>query len=356
MDPTSFTKTSFCGVEIDNITENNAKQFILDQMGLLCSGVQYKSRYAKVYNDQYSRNLKNPHIVCLKSSGAPYLLFLSQINQTNYAFLIDKKIKEGYSYPKIFSLPYQFEKAYYKGSLCECELLRDKNQKWSLLIGDIYYYQGKSQKNRIVMERINLLHDMLENDLEETSFLNTCPIFIKKYFDYHQTSDILENYIPSLSYDIRGFYFVPLRCSYSKILYLFSKDSKYIIANKSQSAKQDKTYQTHQTKVNPMDQTKVNQKNASEAQTIDNPTFRILRTLKPDVYELYGNDGEDLQKVGVALVQSSESSHRILQWLRENENLKVGCRYHSRFQKWEPIAQSDKELSQINLYINNKNE
>ena len=73
MDPTSFTKTSFCGVEIDNITENNAKQFILDQMGLLCSGVQYKSRYAKVYNDKYSRNLKNPHIVCLKSSGAPHL-------------------------------------------------------------------------------------------------------------------------------------------------------------------------------------------------------------------------------------------------------------------------------------------
>lgn len=342
MEPTAFTKTSFCGVEIDNITENNAKQFILDQMGLLCSGVQYKSRYAKVYNNQYSRNLKNPHIVCLKSSGAPYLLFLSQINQTNYAFLIDKKIKEGYSYPKIFSLPYNFTEDYYKGSLYECELLRDKNQKWSLLIGDVYYHQGKSQKNRIVMERINLLHDMMTNDLSETYFLETCPIFIKKYFDYHQTSDILENYIPNLPYDIRGFYFVPLRCSYSKILYLFSRDSIHKVPLTKDNA--NKVRSSHQSIAKEMP---LNQKKCES-----NPTFRILRTLKPDVYELYGNDGDDLQKVGVALIQSILHSHRMLQWIRETQNLKVECRYNERFKKWEPISPSDKEISQINLYNN----
>lgn len=356
MDPTSFTKTSFCGVEIDNITENNTKNFILDQMGLLCSGVQYKSRYAKVYNDQYSRNLKNPHIVCLKSSGAPYFLFLSQINQTNYAFLIDKKIKEGYSYPKIFSLPFQFTNEYYKGSLYECELLRDKNQRWSLLIGDVYYHQGKSQKNRIVMERINLLHDMLTNDLLQSSFLDTCPIFVKKYFDYHNTSDILDNYIPSLPYDIRGFYFVPLRCSYSKILYLFPRDSKHLSLHTEELCK--KNTDSHQSNnsdtIKIPNQTKIKSQSKNSQSSI--PTFRILRTLKPDVYELYGNDGDDLQKVGIALVQSIKSSHQILQWMRDNDQLKVSCRYNDRFKKWEPINRSYEELSQINLYINNNYE
>ena len=90
MDPTSFTKTSFCGKEVDNITENEAKEYILNQMSILCSGIKYNGRYAKVYNTQYANNLRNPHIVCLKSSGTPYLMFLTQINQTDYCFLIDK--------------------------------------------------------------------------------------------------------------------------------------------------------------------------------------------------------------------------------------------------------------------------
>lgn len=341
MDPTSFTKTSFCGVEIDNITENETKQFILDQMSLLCEGVQYKSRYAKVYNDQYSRNLKNPHIVCLKSSGTPYFLFLSQINETNYAFLIDKRIKEGYSYPKIFILPFQFTNEYYKGSLFECELLRDRNQRWSLLIGDIYYHQGKSQKNRIVMERINLLHDMITN-LSETSFIEVCPIIIKKYFDYHQTEDIIENFIPNLSYDIRGFYFVPLRCSYSKILYLFPRSQKKVGPTISP---------THNlpTKDRKKTSTIKQPLTTSDIPTSDMPTYRMLKTLKPDVYELYGKDGDDLQKVGIALVQTLENSHKIVEWMKTTSLLKVHCKYNDRFQKWEAISLSDGELSQINL-------
>lgn len=341
MDPTSFTKTSFCNVEIDNITENDTKQFILDQMSLLCEGVQYKSRYAKVYNDQYSRNLKNPHIVCLKSSGTPYFLFLSQINETNYAFLIDKRIKDGYSYPKIFILPYQFTNDYYKGSLFECELLRDRNQRWSLLIGDIYSYQGKSQKNRIVMERINLLHEMV-NHISETSFVEVCPIIIKKYFDYHQTEDIIENFIPNLSYDIRGFYFVPLRCSYAKILYLFPRSQK----------KEGPTISPTQnlpTKDRKKTSTIKQSFSKSELPGTDMPTYRMLKTLKPDVYELYGKDGDDLQKVGIALVQTLKQSHQILEWMKTTTLLKVHCRYNDRFQKWEPVSLSDDELSQINL-------
>ena len=30
MDPSSFTKTSFCNIEIDNITTNESKKYILN--------------------------------------------------------------------------------------------------------------------------------------------------------------------------------------------------------------------------------------------------------------------------------------------------------------------------------------
>ena len=94
MDPSSFTKTSFCDKEIDNITTNEDKQYILQLLKLRTNGQTYNSRYAKIYNEQYSKNLSNPHILCLKSSGTPYLLFLTQINDINYCFLIDKKIRK----------------------------------------------------------------------------------------------------------------------------------------------------------------------------------------------------------------------------------------------------------------------
>ena len=91
MDSKSLTKTSFCGKEIDNVTNNELKKHILDDM---CqkTNITYKTRYAKMFNEQYLKNFNNPHIICLKTIGSPYLLYCTQINDVNYCFLIDKKI------------------------------------------------------------------------------------------------------------------------------------------------------------------------------------------------------------------------------------------------------------------------
>ena len=130
MDPSSLTKTSFCGKEINNVTNNSLKQFILNDFNIKCNGIHHNSKYAKLYNEKYSSNLCNPHIICLKTTGTPYFLYCTQINDVNYTFLIDKKIKEGYEYPKIFILEYKFSDELFKGTLFETELLRDNNNEW----------------------------------------------------------------------------------------------------------------------------------------------------------------------------------------------------------------------------------
>ena len=335
MDPTNFTKTSFCNVEIDNITTNESKEYILNQMSILCSDIKYNSRYAKVYNDQYSNNLKNPHIICLKSSGTPYLLFLTQINNTNYCFLIDKKIKEGYSYPKIFIIPYHFKNDLYKGTLFECELIRDKNIQWSLSIGDIYYHLGKNMNKTIIIERMNIIHSILKNETIESEFTKTCPIQIKKYFDYKDIQNCIDNFIPHLSYQIRGFYFVPLKTTYSKILYLFPRDN-----NHSQYKKSNQSNQSNH----------LNQPNQSKK--FNKPknylTFRIMKTLKPDVYELYLKDDDNLIKHSIALVQTIKRSHELVSYF-ENKNqfdeVFVKCKLNQNFNKWDPFELSNEPIS-----------
>ena len=312
MDPTSFTKTSFCNVEVDNITDNESKSYILNHMNIH-TNIQYNSRYAKVFNKQFANNLNNPHILCLKSSGTPYLLYITKINDIKYIFFIDKKLNQGYSYPKIFILPIVFQDSFYQNSLFECELLRDKQNKWSILIGDSYILEGKSMKKMIIIDRIQKLHSLF-NEYQECEFNKQCQLVIKKYFDYKDYENIMKEFVPNLSYDIRGIYFIPLKWNYSNILYLFKKD-RYIDNN-------------HKNK----------QEIVKEDIMIQN--FRIMKTLKPDVYELYTTKNDQLEKIGNALVQSIEDSHKLLNIFKNKdicEKVIMKCQYNSFLKKYRPL-------------------
>jgi hypothetical protein len=309
MDPSSLTKTSFSGKTVDNVTNNQLKKFILDDMKLKCGGIQYNSRYAKVYNEQYSRNLNNPHIICLKSSGTPYLLYCTQINGVNYTFLIDKKIKVGYDFPKIFVTPYQFDSSLFSGTLFEAELVRSKNNNWFLLIADIYYHKSSSCKNIVIMDRMNLMLYLFEKEYNSDSFCDVCPIQVKRYFDYSEKEYIMDEFIPKLDYGSRGFYFIPLKCSYSKILYLFKEGD----LEKPEKVKKD---------------------------TVN---FMIQKTLKSDVYELYLQGSNNIIKHSIACVPNLKCSLMLRKLFSDDsETIYVECKYNEKFKKWEPVNKSDK--------------
>ena len=317
MDPKHISRTSFCGKEIDNVTDNSMKKYILDNLDIK-TGLKYSYRYAKIYNEQYNKNLNNPHLICLKSSGTPYLLFCTQINDVNYCFLIDKKTKDGYEYPKIFIVHYRFSPELFQGTLFETELIRDKNQEWSLLLGDIYHNSGSSLKNVQIHDRINQCIGIMENNYVNDSFCDICPITIKKYFDLNEIRYIFTEFIPQLPYRIRGFYFVPLKTSYSKILYIFKDD----------------------------DYKKVNTTNKKYI------SFRIIKTVKPDVYELYlyNEQKTNIQKHSYASIPDIQTS----KWVNELCNLKdecmVECKFNVLFNKWVPI----KEANTIDTFLDIK--
>jgi len=327
MDPSSFTNTSFCGVQVDNITENEAKEYILNQMTIRCEGISYNHRYAKVYNDQYKKNLNNPHILCLKSSGTPYLLFLTQINETNYSFLIDKRVKDGYTYPKIFILPYHWSPELYEGTLFECELLRDRHQNWSLAIGDIYFSKGTSMSNIIIMDRVSAIHDILEKDFHQSCFCETCCPFVKRYFDYREFGEIVSSFVPSLTYDIRGVYFIPLKCSYSKIIYLLPRDNPMNLP----------------TEKGPRGNHNAKKKEGRISRPISKDKgqmMRLMKTMKPDVYEVYSVDQGTLRKQGIALVQTTQCSDMLwnsFQGKSQSDEVWIECIYDKTFSKWTPL-------------------
>lgn len=317
MDPKHLTRTSFCNKNIDNVTDNSMKKYILDNMKLKTSQ-SFNSRYAKVYNEQYKNNLNNPHLVCLKSSGTQYLLFCTQINDINYCFMIDKKVKDGYEYPKIFIVHYRFSPEIFNGTLFEVELIRDKENNWSVLIGDIYTLNGESQKNIQITDRMNNCIDVMENKYIMDPFSDICPIKIKKYFDINKLAYIMNEFAEKLPYRIRGIYFVPMKASYSKILYIL-KDNDY-------------------KKVNSTNKKLIN--------------FRIIKTVKSDIYELYiyNENRTSIVKHSYASVPDIKSSRWLKDLTDSKEECFVECKLNDIFSKWTPI----REVSSVDTLLDIK--
>jgi hypothetical protein len=84
-----------------------------------------------------------------------------------------------------------------------------------------------------------------------------------------------------------------------------------------------------------------NNPNNMQEEPSNHKTFRILKTMKPDVYELYTVVGDDFEKIGLALVQTKETSRYLFDLFREKtmcSEVSVNCRYNESFGKWEPIC------------------
>ena len=315
MDPKDINRTNFCNKSVDNIVSNDMKKYIIEDMKLKTS-LTPSSRYAKIFNIQYSKNLNNPHIFCLKTYGSPYLLYLTKINNVNYTLLIDKKIKSGHDYPKMFIVQYRFNDDLYYGTLFETELLRDDDNGWQLLLGDIYYHKGKMLKDKVITDRIDIMHDMLKDEYIDDSFCDICPLMIKRYFDMNDKDKAFNEFIPELNYKIRGLYFVPINVRYSNILYMFKDDE-----------------------LKNLFITKDNDKRLN---------FKITKSMKPEIYELHLNDKDTLKQVCYAYIKNIEMSQYIYDLLKDDSDIVMECEYNDRFKKWEPIKRTLQRIHHVN--------
>ena len=166
---------------------------------------------------------------------------------------------------------------------------------------------GASMKNTQIHERVNLCNDILENKYIDDSFCNVCPLSIKRFFDIQEIKYVINEFIPKLTYRVKGFYFVPLKTSYSKILYLLK----------------DKDYK------------QVNSVNKSLI------SFRIIKTVKPDIYELYlyNEQKSSIIKHSYASVKNIEKSKWLKELTDKNDECIVECKFNPLFKKWEPVKE-----------------
>ena len=87
-------------------------------------------------------------------------------------------------------------------------------------------------------------------------------------------------------------------------------------------------------------QDQVQAKNQNQNQDTSVKLLRLMKTMKPDVYEVYSEDNDTLKKLGLALVQTKECSQKLcdaFQDKSQTDEVRLPCRYNSRFHKWCPV-------------------
>ena len=328
---------SFCGSTADNVVTKESKAFILDIL---------KDKYSVGIQDKQAlilseRSIKyiglNPHLITIKTGGSNYYLFMTKINDVNCCFFIDRKIKQGYSYPRIISVKYRFSEDIFNDTLFDGELVKDKNDNWMFLIHDLIIHQGERLKCNIVT-RFNKIYKILDNSYENDQNFDICPIRVKKVFTYDMYDILITQYIPNLTYQIRGLYFLTLNTKHANQLFLTNNknDTRY---------KQNKQRKSNQPNIEKYNKNNNKNNNIDQSENKDMFIFEMRKTLQPEIYDLFGYKEGKLEKVSIAYVSGLKSSKKIKKLFNNDESVRVSCVFRDKFNKYEPVDKCDNEIS-----------
>ena len=307
-------KISFCSGDAENITRIEDKHHIIEKLKKY--NVFVKTNRASILNEKSIKFLNNPHLISVKTVGTNYFLFLTKFNNINCCFYIDRKIKQGYTCPRIISVKYLFDDCVFNDTLFDGELVKDSDNNWMFLVSDIIIKEGVNQKTVNIAERFKSIYGILSNKYRKNSDFEICPLFVKKMFTYSQYNFMITSFIHSLSYGVRGLYFNSLTPKHHNQLYIYPKTDK----------------------IKP---------NSNKTKYIPSrdilKTFELRKTIQPDIYDLYCMNNTDVVKFETARIPTLKVSKLVSKLFDTCDHVYVECRFNKNFNKWEPQNESSKE-------------
>lgn len=230
---------SFCNKEGINIKSVNVKKSIIDRLEYKYEVKIVDKHHENFVDEKHFERLKKvPHAVAIKSNGNPYFMYLTKLNFVNVVIMIDKKIQMGYALPRMIIIKMGFrETSLFDNTLFEGEMIHDKNNKWLFLMSDMIILKGIPLKPKSdLIKRVNTMFTVLEQNFVP-HFQDIFSIQVKKYMDITQLNWLINEFVPTLPYSIRGIYIKPLYSTFRDILLNVNNDLV-------KSVKKE-TYKTH---------------------------------------------------------------------------------------------------------------
>jgi hypothetical protein len=336
----NVSEISFCGCIGFNIKSDDTKKMILQKLEKTYGIKVVVKHYDRFEEKSMSIINNNLHLISARTNGNPYFLYLVKINFTNYCIFIDKKIQQGYYYPRMIIVHLFIEDSLFdKDVIFDGEMIKSTNNKWFYMINDILVSNGKYLGDLNLVRRMNLCYELLDKHYKVTN-TDIFKIMIKKYFTYDELNYILSEFIPSRQYTCRGLYFKPLYLKFRDILINF--DDTLICKVERIKFKNVKNFlQLDDIENKAQDdlvcQILVKEIENKEIEKSNIRKFLAKKTNNPDVYELFDLNGT---MIDIACIQNLNISKK-MRLLFGNINLltklEISCEFSEKFKKWIPL-------------------
>lgn len=329
---------SFAGKIAYNIKNNDFKQTILNRLYVKYNVKIIERHFDKFEERKMSDINKFPYLISVRSNGNPYFLILTKINFINYSIFIDKKIQQGYYYPRMIIVNFHFNDVLFDDTVFDGEMVKidDESKKWVYLINDIWVSKGNVLDNLNIVKRLNVIYDILEHDFNEDDH-DISLLRVKKYFTFSEIKYFVDDYIPKLYYTCRGMYFKPLFLKFKDILFNFD-DS---LIKKVEKIKYGKNFIESTAGIHSTHDT-IDKSLCENSPRIKNNVghikeFWTRKTSMPDVFEIFD---QNMKLIGNPCIGSMSASKK-LRLIFNNKNIidRISLQYswNDKFSKWQPV-------------------
>lgn len=337
-----ISEISFCDKVGFNIKSNDTKKWILESLESRY-GVKIIARHFDKFQEKNMNHLNNNlHLLCVRTNGNPYFLYLVKINFTNYCILIDKKVQQGYFYPRMILVRLHFDNSLFeKETIFDGEMVKNQNGSWTYLMNDVIVHDGRHLGNMNVAKRIHLCFDILEKSFVESS-VDVFNICVKAYFKYDELEYMINEYVPSRPYTCRGIYFKPLYLKFKETLVNFDDSLVQKVERKKfkdvkQFLRKEDTLQPSPSLPSPTKSLPSSVSSSSLNMDVEPiRKFMVKKTSDPDVYELYDNE----KYFGIACIPNMKTS-KYMKNIFQDKNIvtkvELELEYSPRFEKYIPV-------------------
>lgn len=348
---------SFCDRIAYNIKSEDTKRYVLDKLDRHYNLKIIHKHYDKYMDANLPTLQTNPHMVCLRSNGNPYFLYLMKYNFIQYCVFIDKKIQQGYYLPRMIITHVMFNSSLFEDTVFDGEMVKTSDGSWHFIINDMIVCEGKLLNNTNLPRRINMLYEILASSYKYDTY-DLFRISVKTYFKYNELRLIMEH-IPKLPYTCRGLYFKPLFLRFKNILYNFDENLiKKVERVKYKNVKSfillnDKLDDNHANAIQPPNKEfEATKQEYVPSSTINNKSmtppiavpghhqynvFMVRKTHTPDVYEIYD---KEKKQIGIACIPCLKLS-KMMRELTKDMNMidmtSVKFEFSTKFNKWMPL-------------------
>jgi hypothetical protein len=334
-----------------NIKSNEHKDIILNELNTLYKIKILQRHHHNLDNSNINIVITN-HMMNLRSNGNRYYLYFTLYNDVETMYYIDKKIHPGYQRPRIIFGRGLFCKKLFKNTLLDGELVKCKDNTWTFLINDIVCYEGLYLNNKTLLQRLDIIYNMLETQYTPDSTIDVCNYKVKCYYNMFKESIYeLQLLSKNLNYTCRGIYIWPYDLKYKPKLYNFDETSVIDVVRKTKDITEFKTFDidlnntfhndsiiSNQTISSPNNEN--NENNENNKNNENSKALYLMKTIEPDIYNIYETENSNDKSIGIALVQSIKDSKLLRTAFRDKNAItfiKFACIYDDKFNKWKVL-------------------